>query len=1529
MPGTSSYHSRFTHWLRLLLLVLVCLFVKVGWGQGVSITSPEDPGPTSANPIPIDIHFQGPVNSLTPSDFVASNGTIGNVQRQQPQFSNTNNDITLEEFSVTGGFISIASNPASYIKNAVISITQLNDSDILYLTYGNGVRRLNYQSLQKSETLIKGEDLQSPLDIEADSPQTGQHLFLADKDAQQVNVYDNSTVMVESIKSRRAESTNDIGPTGLVTDEAGNLYVTVAYTGSVDVNYDRVEVYNKTGDFVTEFPEPGSGTVLEGPYRVAVDKQGRVYVCDGGGSTDYGRILVFEADADNYKLIHTIEGATDHIGAPGSIVVDEYGYIYVVDYQQDITFNGIFNDPLQLLSAYQKVRDTRYSINVYDPQFNFVTSFNDNLNLPIDLEIDHCGNILVNNLKMSGEVPSFLFGVDINFNFQLKTFQREDNFTADLIPENEGLVEADISGDIFKCEPQPQGHFEIEYNSSIKFDNCPSEDITQFNDPGECGAIVTFETPTASSESGEVQVKRTEGPASGERFPVGTTTVIFTATDAQNITATCSFDVTIIDGEAPIIQCKDPITVTAEPGNDYAIVNFTEPAVVDNCAALVAQTGGPSPGSQFPIGTKTITYTATDQGNNTDVCSFDVIVKPADVAPEFSNCPSDISRDADQGRCGAVVNFDSPTASDENGNVEVKRTDSGPASGEEFPVGTTTVVFEATDAQNNTSICEFNIKISDKQAPLIACPGSKILSPNQNGDYLIPNYTSRIISDNCDDVSAVTITQNPAEGTAVTSDTTVEITAVDSSGNTSETCSFTVQLEAQPTPPVADCNSFELPLDVNGQATITAEEVYGGNDSSLLLSINKESFDCSNLGLNPVKLTVTDPATDLTDECTATITVVDRTAPAIACSGSKILSPNKNGEYLIPNYTSGIISDNCDDVSVVTITQDPAEGTAVTSDTTVEITAEDSSGNTSETCSFSVQLEAQATAPKAHCHDLIPTLDANGQVSITAQQVYNAEPGNLKLSIDRENFDCSNLGPNPVKLTVTDPATGLSDSCTATVTIVDETAPTITCPYDQTENYDPAQGFVLPDYSSFAAAADNCSVTSITQQPAVGTNISQDTQITLTAKDAMGNEKSCTFMVLLTQEEVLQITCPGDMTASLNENCLFEVPDYRDMASVNIASAEISQSPEPGDMISESTAVKLMAAKDGQTDICTFNLELRDDIDPVARCVGNYELTLNASGSATISADELDDGSSDNCGTTSLSLNKTDFTTDDIGENQVVLTVTDAAGNSDNCTTTVTVKENTSAPGYQCVGQFTLPLDESGSASLEIGDLYEGNIAASNFSLDRSDFSCEDLGQQVVRLSYFEKGALKSYCDIEVFVIDNTPPEVRTRDLTIDLDQNGTASISAEDIDAGSTDNCGGELSFSLSKSNFSCKNTGSNEVTLTVSDENGNSSSGIASVYVNAAPGICSQLPAPEVKYLYIYPNPNNGQFQIAVPSDLKVKEVSLYDNRGRFIGGKSFADDAVDYEVDLPGLQDAIYNLVIQTGRRGKITRRIIVRN
>jgi hypothetical protein len=85
--------------------------------------------------------------------------------------------------------------------------------------------------------------------------------------------------------------------------------------------------------------------------------------------------------------------------------------------------------------------------------------------------------------------------------------------------------------------------------------NCP-ENITVSNDAGSCGAIVNWTPPTATDNSGSVNLTSNFEP--GSFFPVGTTTVTYTATDAAGNTATCSFEVTVSDNEKPVISSRQP-----------------------------------------------------------------------------------------------------------------------------------------------------------------------------------------------------------------------------------------------------------------------------------------------------------------------------------------------------------------------------------------------------------------------------------------------------------------------------------------------------------------------------------------------------------------------------------------------------------------------------------------------------------------------------------------------------------------------------------------------------------------------------------------------------------------------------------------------------------------------------------------------------------------------------------------------------------------------------------------------------------
>ncbi|MES1222375.1 MAG: CHRD domain-containing protein, partial [Bacteroidota bacterium] len=108
---------------------------------------------------------------------------------------------------------------------------------------------------------------------------------------------------------------------------------------------------------------------------------------------------------------------------------------------------------------------------------------------------------------------------------------------------------------------------------------CPS-DTTLPNDPGQCGAIVNF-SATATDNCSSVTVTYDHDP--GSLFPVGTTTVIATATDSSGNASTCSFNITVNDVEPPVIHDLDASSHVLWPPNHKmkdVTVNYTS---TDNC----------------------------------------------------------------------------------------------------------------------------------------------------------------------------------------------------------------------------------------------------------------------------------------------------------------------------------------------------------------------------------------------------------------------------------------------------------------------------------------------------------------------------------------------------------------------------------------------------------------------------------------------------------------------------------------------------------------------------------------------------------------------------------------------------------------------------------------------------------------------------------------------------------------------------------------------------------------------------------
>ncbi|MEZ4930954.1 MAG: HYR domain-containing protein [Saprospiraceae bacterium] len=235
--------------------------------------------------------------------------------------------------------------------------------------------------------------------------------------------------------------------------------------------------------------------------------------------------------------------------------------------------------------------------------------------------------------------------------------------------------------------------------------NCPTT-YNVGNDPGQCAAVVNFMIPAPTDAC--PGATSTANPPSGSTFPLGTTPVTVTATDAAGNMSSCMFNVIVTDDEDPVANCPTNIVQNNDPGQCGAIVNFNIPAPLDNCP-LVNTSANPASGSFFDVGTTTVTVTATDNFTNFSTCTFTVTVN--DTENPVANCPANQNVNANAAGCTAIVNYPVTSPTD---NCPGATMSFMPPSGSNFPSGATTVTGTATDASGNMSpSCTFTVTVNN------------------------------------------------------------------------------------------------------------------------------------------------------------------------------------------------------------------------------------------------------------------------------------------------------------------------------------------------------------------------------------------------------------------------------------------------------------------------------------------------------------------------------------------------------------------------------------------------------------------------------------------------------------------------------------------------------------------------------------------------------------------------------------------------------------------------------------------------
>ncbi len=788
-------------------------------------------------------------------------------------------------------------------------------------------------------------------------------------------------------------------------------------------------------------------------------------------------------------------------------------------------------------------------------------------------------------------------------------------------------------------------------------------------------------------------------------FPIGVSTVTYHIKDASGNTTLLFLDVSVTDDENPTVNCPISVLEFNSPGNCNALVTVPADAS-DNCDALdVAwSAAGASPASgaddveaTFPVGTTTVTYTATDAGGLTATCTFDVQVVDSQL-PTIT-CPASATRDASATTCNYTTVGTEFNPTNLTDNCSITLSGANPQNTQDgnntlanyiFPLGTTTVTWLVEDVNGNTSTCSFNVTVKDVTPPnvvytlnlptLFVTPGdcSKVAT------FTEPNNSTPGSFD-CN--GPVTLTRDsvfvndvykpgflngvPPYNPAITNNLTlqfsvgvteIQYTWKDAAGNKSFRYVTVTVIENEN--PVAKCKTGPIfkNLDATtGAIRLVSSDVDNGSTDNCGINsydIVPEILTCDDVENGPttVTLTVTDNAGN-TSSCTVDIVVFDVTAPTIVCPVSPTVASSASCTATVPG------------LMIQRALVLPA-------------------------------LPGQYHDNASDCGQIDLSYSLNGGAFST--------PVSTTLNLSSQVF---NTGATTVTIRVADGSANAS-TCIFTVNVTDQQGPTFTPGSvgngaTLTQNANLGGCLAQVNWTEPQIGADCSLPATLTRSHAPGSFFYfGPTTVTYTATDAVGNVSTYSFIVNVVDTQKPKAVCQTFTAAlSASGSVLVTASQIDGGSTDNCFFDYITTTYGPFTCAQLGANTVQLKIKDGSgnRDSCVATINVIDNTAPVANCAALTNIDLNAAGQNVFVASSLNGATTDNCSSNlnymisvdgSAFTNTFTFNCAHLGARTLVLKATDGGGNTSTCTKVVTVRDVT-APTFTVPANKTVKCYES------------------------------------------------------------------------------------------------------------------------------------------------------------------------------------------------------------------------------------------